>query len=984
MDTISKGNTSPTASRITLTIKFPPYYPFQSRTLDFNPKFTIQEALTYIILALHLENFRKPGTVGKLFVPEFGVYLDNQDQLCNLKFLNNVSHLLFKEEDIVETVFSKSKQNNHGCHRSCNSDPHLELVTDLPSLQESVNVNTPSEQPETLSIDLNAVRALTTPSNADVQHHLTNLASPTTKERFFDLTSSTTTDRLYWVTKLLEEKERDLQLAAEIGKALLIKNEQLTHQLDVVQRQNQDLEERLKALDELRIRNEKLQSRLIFLEAEVADAAKVNQQLMQELQDRDNEIRSLKQKFQPEAAVSHRNVLSERVAELTESLESTKIELENVKKKLLSLQQQNESLLNQKETLQNEKEKLTSTVEKLHSERRNVEELNKTVDSLQKKNRTLELELRKTKSLCLSINALEQLFRSSSFTINTRDDDLRLLEATRKMLNQMEETLKNMNSIRFSELDSLSAENEPNLDGSTQQHSNSFLFNFLLSKINFIQKSVNIYSSLNVESNRNSFVNNPLVNNVHTSPKTIINEFTTEAETPEDDFVVTFLMVALMALEKLVSLEAQIKQLTTENCELQEDLNELREQLSKEQSFKTSLQYTKEMLKEENELLKRRLREIEQKQNCINTNKEPNFLNNSQNNTDTNSKTFYSTTSIRDDIQQYKQKEEDYLLQIKSLQEKNNLLLQENERLAKCLPEQTTIDSHNIATKLEETTRLLLETQKLYTEQLHEIKEELKRKQSEISLFQDSERKLNETTQRLNKEIAEKQSIITSLQHDLYEKIKVISQLQNEITQLNLILEQKNNEFFVCKETVRKLESEIQNLLSQITLSKTILEQQQQRHIEEKEKLRCELETKEQTIRALQHEVTKLTETIQQKEQDLILDSQIAQLEAMNPNIQLEIKLKFTEEENVCLKEMNKKLQAALDRETDTAKNLQLQLASKNEELVQKTKRVNELENELQKLKTNGDQRSQKSESPLPDAKKSEKDSTKKFLDFGY
>jgi hypothetical protein len=114
MNIISKEeNTLSNPSKITLTIKFPPNYPFQSRTLDFNPKFTIQEALTYVILALHLEKFRKPGTVTRLFVPELGLYLENQDQLCNLNFLNNVVFVLFIEnvekQLIYQSKYSLSK-----------------------------------------------------------------------------------------------------------------------------------------------------------------------------------------------------------------------------------------------------------------------------------------------------------------------------------------------------------------------------------------------------------------------------------------------------------------------------------------------------------------------------------------------------------------------------------------------------------------------------------------------------------------------------------------------------------------------------------------------------------------------------------------------------------------------------------------------------------------------------------------------------------
>jgi hypothetical protein len=46
-------------------------------------------------------------------------------------------------------------------------------------------------------------------------------------------------------------------------------------------------------LDELRIQNERLQTKILILEAEVADAAKLNQQLIHDLKEREEEICSL-------------------------------------------------------------------------------------------------------------------------------------------------------------------------------------------------------------------------------------------------------------------------------------------------------------------------------------------------------------------------------------------------------------------------------------------------------------------------------------------------------------------------------------------------------------------------------------------------------------------------------------------------------------------------------------------------------------------
>jgi chromosome segregation ATPase len=350
--------------------------------------------------------------------------------------------------------------------------------------------------------------------------------------------------------------------------------------------------------------------------------------------------------------------------------------------------------------------------------------------------------------------------------------------------------------------------------------------------------------------------------------------------------------------------------LTKENLELQEDIKELQQQLSKEKQLKDALQQTKECLKSENEHLKAQLSgEIESNLSPL------------------NSLTTASTMfQLQSEIQHFnKRQEEEYIQEIQVLKEKSESLSKENEKLQRQLSDLNNLDHNRIAAKLEETTKLLLESQKNYSEQLQEIKEELKRKQFEIVSFQDTQKRLHETIHQLNVEIGQKQTLISSLQQDLYEKIKVISQLQHETTQLKLLLEQKNGELLNITEKLKKKDEELEYLSSQLTLVRTELTKEQQKYQEEIEKIKSQLESKEQLIFSLQEEVTNLTEMLQHN-QDSFLHDQLSQLETINMDIQHEIKLRVAEEENLRLIESNKNLQMTLDKEISTKKKLTDQL----------------------------------------------------------
>jgi hypothetical protein len=125
MDTFTQQN-APTATtsarKITLTIDFPPNYPIQSRTLDFNVQFTVQEAITYIILVLGLEKYRKAGTVSRLFVPTLGVYLENQEQLCNCKYLNYVVGFFYSYS------YSQSKKRDKPDYFACSNKQKTKTI----------------------------------------------------------------------------------------------------------------------------------------------------------------------------------------------------------------------------------------------------------------------------------------------------------------------------------------------------------------------------------------------------------------------------------------------------------------------------------------------------------------------------------------------------------------------------------------------------------------------------------------------------------------------------------------------------------------------------------------------------------------------------------------------------------------------------------------------------------------------------------------
>lgn len=87
------------------------------------------------------------------------------------------------------------------------------------------------------------------------------LGSPSARRLLEDEDSGPDTSRkIYWLTKLLEEKERDANLAAEIGKALLLKNEELLNEIENIKRKVEETEEKLRNTEDIRVQNERLQT----------------------------------------------------------------------------------------------------------------------------------------------------------------------------------------------------------------------------------------------------------------------------------------------------------------------------------------------------------------------------------------------------------------------------------------------------------------------------------------------------------------------------------------------------------------------------------------------------------------------------------------------------------------------------------------------------------------------------------------------------
>jgi len=102
----------------------------------------------------------------------------------------------------------------------------------------------------------------------NLHDHLEYLGSPSARRLLDDEESGPDTSRkVYWLTKLLEEKERDANLAAEIGKALLLKNEELLNEIENIKRKVEETEEKLRSTEDIRIQNERLQTvRKIYLD----------------------------------------------------------------------------------------------------------------------------------------------------------------------------------------------------------------------------------------------------------------------------------------------------------------------------------------------------------------------------------------------------------------------------------------------------------------------------------------------------------------------------------------------------------------------------------------------------------------------------------------------------------------------------------------------------------------------------------------------
>ncbi|GAM18870.1 hypothetical protein SAMD00019534_020450 [Acytostelium subglobosum LB1] len=159
------------------------------------------------------------------------------------------------------------------------------------------------------------------------------------------------------ISKELEEREKDVQLAAEIGKMLLDKNNELEYQVS----QLFDYERRY--------HDEKIQSDIIkkqneTLKSNIKEATLVNEMLVEKMNDNNTEMNSIRQKYSKSSKSSKKNA-DVNVDELHQEIEDLSSKEISMEKSIIKLKCENESLVERNESIESKLTEYESDMKEL-------------------------------------------------------------------------------------------------------------------------------------------------------------------------------------------------------------------------------------------------------------------------------------------------------------------------------------------------------------------------------------------------------------------------------------------------------------------------------------------------------------------------------------------------------------------------------------------------------------------------------------------
>ncbi|EGC36150.1 hypothetical protein DICPUDRAFT_32303, partial [Dictyostelium purpureum] len=229
--------------------------------------------------------------------------------------------------------------------------------------------------------------------------------------------------------KLLEEKEKDTRMAAEIGQSLLEKNEDLEEEMKLLRQRLQEQELLNDSLKQFTQQVEKLKSENAYLSSQISTAKTENETL-------------LMKEFELTTELNDQNSRLKDSPWKTKTIKQQKEEIEELKQIVESLQESQGKLKKNRDRLLTANESLQTSVHDLKFQldgkidESEFEKLRKKVKSLRQQNKKLQIQVEQSQ---LDLSPESRLIKNPEIILKSAYNDLikneQLISSTPKITN---------------------------------------------------------------------------------------------------------------------------------------------------------------------------------------------------------------------------------------------------------------------------------------------------------------------------------------------------------------------------------------------------------------------------------------------------------------------------------------------------------------------------------------------------------------------
>ncbi|KAF2077115.1 hypothetical protein CYY_001562 [Polysphondylium violaceum] len=620
--------------------------------------------------------------------------------------------------------------------------------------------------------------------------------------------------------KLLQEKEEDTRIAAEIGQSLLEKNEDLEAELRNLKNKIKDQEaliEQMKSLDD---EYEKLQTENRILSSQISTAQHENEQLI----DKESVLSSQLNK-------QHLWLKSENSPLKTKTIKQQKEEIEELKFAVETLQSNQGKLIKNRDRLLSTNEQLQNSVSDLKDKLSGkidgdeIEKLQTKIKNLRHKNKQLQIQIEQGQLLSPESRAIKhpEVLLKSAFNDLIKNEELisstpkitnlRVLSDARSLLNRLEANIMNIDDC------SLISTLVKFLDEDTKN--NLPIFD--------IHKNI-----------ENSISNNN--NNINSLVSSLDESF--EHDKVNDPRSALYLLICVVSIHKYTRYDKNRIKSVDDDDEFQEERNRMKAEIQDLKNLISELQDNLHVTMNDNVQLKQDLellnskqqQEQQETQDKTETDQFPSFADEFK-----QSFGFINndlTKELEDEIERHKQELErlkkeheiqlsnqqlslgmefenakssldqtisDYTLEIQQLKDKLVDLDQENCKIIK--------ESKLLEEAIKEKDSQLAD----YLVQIDNLNESIRSKDSQL-LDKDQEIKQYQTT------ISEKLSEINRKESEIQDKIQHITEKEQLIQSKEKEIERLNNELL---STLKEKENQHASFTSELSSIMTQLQQWQ-------------------------------------------------------------------------------------------------------------------------------------------------------------